>query len=62
MNSQTIPQFWRWYDRLPRQIQKRANVAINVGEKALRRMGYLSNMLEQNDQFTLFVLMMIIEL
>jgi hypothetical protein len=27
MNSQTVPQFWRWYDRLPQQIQRQANQA-----------------------------------
>lgn len=25
MNSQTIPQFWQRYDRLPQQIQQQAN-------------------------------------
>ena len=27
MNSQTIPQFWRCYERLPQQVQQRADEA-----------------------------------
>ena len=30
MNSQTLPQFWKLYDRLPKEVQRRASKAYQM--------------------------------